>query len=304
MRRDGDRLIEHLSSAKNSVLLCAPFIKVGVMKSLLRHIPESVTLKVITRWVPLEIAVGVSDLEIFDLLQARNQTSLWLYDRLHAKLYMADDRVLAGSANLTATALGWSSKPNLEILTALPNSDEAVKACLAQLAEARPASSEERDKISRLAASVGTPKLGLVDDVEDAHATMLWLPTLAAPAKLYQAYVPQTRDRLTDDVLDAALEDLAALSLPAGLGEAAFRTTVAAALQSMPAIQRLLHDAADDLTDDAAQQLIRDLARDDSLSPEARWLVVREWLTYFLQDNYEIAPQSFVLRRRPGSRRS
>ena len=63
MRRDGDMLVEHLSGARTRVLLCAPFIKAGVLKRLLTVIPASVTLDIVTRWRPEEIAAGVSDLE-------------------------------------------------------------------------------------------------------------------------------------------------------------------------------------------------------------------------------------------------
>ena len=39
------------------------------------------------------------------------------------------------------------------------------------------------------------------------------------------------------------------------------------------------------------------------MSVEAHWQIVREWLTYFLRDKYEIAPQSFITRLRPGASR-
>jgi hypothetical protein len=256
MRRDGDRLLDHLASARQSVTLCAPFIKAGVLSSLLRHIPTETTVKVITRWLPLEVAVGVSDLEIFDIVAARSGASLWLLDRLHAKLYVADGRVLGGSANLTGAALGWSPNPNLELLTELSPSDDAVQCCLAQLEEARPATAEERERVRKLADGTKTPKIALVDDVEPDAEPTLWLPSLGAPAKLYQAYYEPTRGRLPPDVLDAATADLVALDLPTGLSEADFHGAVAQRLIKMPAIQRLLGDAADGLADDTVEGLV------------------------------------------------
>jgi len=303
MRRDGDRLLAHLAGARHHVLLCAPFIKVGVLENLLRAVAAQVAVEVVTRWIPAEVAVRVSDLEVFDLVGGRTGATLRLLDCLHAKLYMADDRILAGSANLTGPALGWSSKPNLELLTELTRTDPAVEACLAQLEEARGATAAERDRVRELAGAIVVPQLDLVADIESATAPSLWLPKLAAPQRLYQAYVARTRDRLTTSVLEAAVDDLAALAIPAGLTESAFKEAVAAAFRGMPAVDRILRAAADDLQDADGIELICEMSIDDGIPPEARWLIVREWLTHFLGDLYEIAPQNFVLRLKPGAGR-
>lgn len=303
MRRDGDRLLAHLGGACSRVLLCAPFIKVGVLNNLLRVVPIHVEIEVVTRWLPAEVAVGVSDLEIFELLGARRGATLKLLDRLHAKIYLSDGNALVGSANLTGPALGWSSKANLELLVELDRADAALQACLSQLNEARIATVAERDRVRELASLLKVPRLDLVADVELATAPGLWLPKLAAPQRLFQAYTPRTRDRLSESVLEAALADLDALAIPSGLTDVAFKSTVAAAFRGMPAINRILRAAAEDLKDAAGIELISDMAIDDGVPPETRWLIVREWLTYFLGDAYEIAPQNFVLRLKPGAGR-
>jgi len=303
MRRDGDRLLSHLASARDEVLLCAPFIKAGVLSNLLRQVDLKVRVRVVTRWLPAEVAVKVSDLEVYDVLAARDGAELHLFDRLHAKLYVADGRVLAGSANLTANALGWSPQPNLELLTELSPSDEAVTACLAELAQARPATEEERDRIRELARAIGAPALNLAEDVELSSAPTLWLPQSGAPNRLFQAYMPRTRERLSASVLETAMADLEALGVPPGLTEPAFVTFVTDAFQRMPAIVCILEAAAGDLTDAGGADIIGQMGLDAELAPETRWLIVREWLTHFLGDRYEIAPQSFVLRLRAGAGR-
>jgi hypothetical protein len=258
---------------------------------------------VVTRWIPAEIAVGVSDLEVFDVVAARNGARLDLLDRLHAKVYVADGVALVGSANLTGAALGWSSKPNLELLTALAVTDEAVRQCLDHLAEARPATIEERDRIRNLAAELNLPDLNFFSDSDTTMPPVLWLPRLAAPARLFQAYIPQTRDRLTTSVLDAALSDLEALGIPDGLPELAFRQAVADAFERMPAVRRLLSAAADDLRDAEGADIIRKIPVARDIEAEQQWLIVREWMTSFLGDRYEIAPASYVVRLKPGAGR-
>lgn len=299
MRRDGDRLVEHLAAAAQNVLICAPFIKTRVLARLLQAIPAPVPVRVVTRWLPAEIAVGISDLETFDVVASRKGAQLDLLDRLHAKVYVADGIALVGSANLTGAALGWSNKPNLELLTTLAATDESICQFLDQLIEARPASIEEQERIRNLASKLDLPKLNLVSDAATTAPAVLWLPRLAAPARLLQAYMPQTRDRLATSVLEAALSDLDALGIPAGLPEQAFRQAVADAFERMPAVQRLLAAAADDLRDADGANIIRQMPVATDLDAEQQWLIVREWMTSFLGDRYEIAPESFIVRLKP-----
>lgn len=303
MRRDGDRLVELLASATQNVLICAPFVKTGVLTRLLQAIPSHVPIRVVTRWLVSEIAVGVSDLEVLDVVAAREGARLDLLDRLHAKIYVADSVALVGSANLTGAALGWSDRPNLELLTTLPTTNEAIRQFFEQLAEARPATIEERDRIRGLADALNVPELNLASDAATTGPAVLWLPRLAAPARLYQAYMPQTRDRLAATVLEAALSDLDSLGIPARLPELAFRQAVADAFERMPAVQRLLAAAADDLRDADGADIIRQMPVASDLDAEQQWLIVREWMTSFLGDRYEIAPASFVVRLKPGAGR-
>ena len=303
MRRDGDLLVEHLSRARTAVLLCAPFIKAGVAKRLLAAIHPDVSVEIVTRWHAEEVAAGVSDLEVFELASGREGTTLRLLDNLHAKLYLSDEKLLAGSANLTATALGWCNDPNLELLVAIPTDNDAVTRCRTGLTAARLATSEERAAIQALVDELHRSPMPESKNVDEALAG-LWLPKLAAPERLFAAYTPSARERLTASAIEAADHDLNALAIPPGLGESAFRTQVADRFSTMPAIVTILAAAQSDLTDASAAGLIQSMAEEPEMTPAMRWQIVREWLTYFLRDKYEIAPQSFVTRLRPGAGRT
>lgn len=304
MRRDGDRLLMHLSSATRSVRLCAPFIKVGVLESLLKEVAADVRIDVVTRWIPSEVALGVSDLEVFDLLGARPKSTLRLLDNLHAKIFVVDDsRVLAGSSNLTAPALGWSARPNVELLASIPWADKDLQACLRDIEAARTATVEERDRVREQAEALAVPELDLPASEPPEGERGIWLPMMGAPGRLYQGYAARLRERLQDEVLQAADQDLAALAIPPGLTEPAFKAAVAHALTAMPGIARILDAAADEVTDEDAVELIRRMRPDDDIDAGVRWRIVRDWLGVFLAHRYELAPQSFVLRPRSGTGR-
>lgn len=302
MRRDGDLLVAHVARAEKNVLLCAPFIKLGVAKRLLAAVGPNVAVEIVTRWHAEEVAAGVSDLAVLDLVSTRPGITMRLLDNLHAKLYAADNQLLAGSANLTATALGWCNDPNLELLMPVPADAEAVLRCRAALAVARLATAEERAAIQAVVDGLERPPLPGSKTVDDDMAGP-WLPKLAAPERLYSAYVPSARDRLTRSAIKAADQDLQALAIAPGLTEPVFRDQVAERFSTMPAVATILTAAQSDLSDVVAVDLIETLVGTSEMSATARWQIVRDWLTYFLRDKYEIAPQSYVTRLRPGAGR-
>ncbi len=300
MRRDGDLLLEHLETAHTKVIICAPFIKAKVLTTLLNRLEDRVSVSIVTRWLPEEVAAGVSDLEVYAIALARKNTTLSLLDHLHAKLYQADQRVLVGSANLTATALGWCSKPNLEILTSVASDDIAVLQCLEEIKSARSATEEEMLRIRLLADQMSTVQSSEAQEVDDSKAKP-WLPQLAAPDRLYAAYVSKSRARLTQPTLEAADADLQALNIPIGLDQTAFHKAVEKTFLAMPSMQQILHAIESDLTDADGESLVTHLLQ--PLQPKLQWIIVRDWITFFLSNRYEIAPQNFIVRQRSKSER-
>ena len=113
----GSRIRALFENTEDDVSIIAPFIKIDALRSLLKVVPSGIHLRCVTRWLPEEVAIGVSDLEILDLLEERGNFSLALVDSLHAKLYIAGDRCLVGSANVTLAGLGeGGDSNNIEIL--------------------------------------------------------------------------------------------------------------------------------------------------------------------------------------------
>lgn len=264
MRRDGDILLAHLSAANGRVVLCAPFIKSDVLERLINVVPTGVSLEVFTRWHPAEVAAGVSDLEVFDLVANRPTSRLRLCDNLHAKLYIRDDELLTGSANLTATALGWCDTPNVELLTTVAISDPQVQQCLESLAGSRDATEDERDRVRVAAEAIMVNRLPLAAEVVDEMAST-WFPRLGVPESLFLAYRSQTRERLSADSLEAADHDLAALDVAPGLDRQAFTVEVGRKFCAMPAMVQILDRAEHDLTDDAAIALIAKISRSPTI---------------------------------------
>jgi hypothetical protein len=306
MLLDGERLRQLIEGAKNEILLCAPFIKADVIEKLFRVIKPEVLVRVVTRWRPEEVVSGVSDLKVFEVCRGRARTELTLLDDLHAKLYLADELGLVGSANLTATALGWAKRNNVEILMPVKRSDPDIQILLRRLESSIPATFAMLSAIEEAAAKLNVQKLRLpeAEDIPESlkdAPLVAWLPRCAAPEKLFKIYQNPNRDDVIEPLRDDGIKDLADLNLPGRLDEARFEKEMVDTLERMPSMAKIIKQVPRQLKDDDAVSLIISLRPDLTKSEaEIQWAVVRDWIGVFFR-KFEVAPEKFVTRIRPGS---
>lgn len=303
MLLDGERLRQLIETAKSEVVLCSPFIKADVLERLLSVVKSNVSVRVITRWRPAEVAAGVSDLSVFELSQSRPHTQLALLNNLHAKMYLADNDGLIGSANLTATALGWVERSNVELLMAARRADPEIAFLLKQLERAETATyaiksqiEEEASKLTKLQ----LPEAKGISELWKSKAVALWLPQCAAPGKLYRVYRDQNNADVIESTRDDALLDLSVLNPPDGLDAEQFKKEIAIALERMPGMQRVIEGVPRQLNDADGGSLMAAIRPDLSEHEAAtQWEIVRDWIREFLSKRFEVAADSYVVRIRP-----
>lgn len=237
----GELLEIMAKTAVRDECLIAPFMKVDTLQRLLSHLPGDLPVRVITRWRPEEIAAGVSDIEVFDVLKARPSADLRLCHELHAKVYRFDDRVAAGSANLTGAGLGWRANANLEYLSEVPREGpatalerEAIERSHIATAELYTAMLDICKLLS--AAQVAKPRPEVPDPAPVRFAE--WLPRTRYPELLERAYRGEW-SKLTEATQEAAAYDLAALQVPEGLTSEQFRAYLGAMLMGHPVVQEI-----------------------------------------------------------------
>jgi hypothetical protein len=300
----GQSLELTLQAARNEVVLAAPFIKYPVVQRLIDTLQPGVHLTIITRWRPIEVAAGVTDLKVLDLVSTRPQSSLAVCDRLHAKYYRADERVLIGSANLTATALGWAPVSNLELLVEVtgvleePRSIEEV-----WLEESVPATEEMRDTVQAAADALALPEPLRRDDrrgdedlgeigagIQVVAPLSSWLPALRHPDSLYDVYANRT-DRLSTDAYALGKTDLATLQVPRGLSAGQLRTYVRARLLQVPLIYRIDDFALVPRRFGEISDLIasRTGGATANRAPDEAWQTLMRWLLYFRPERYRVS---------------
>ncbi len=302
--RPGDALIELLSSAVEPVFFIAPFIKRDAMGQLLDAIPEEIPVTCVTRWRPDEVASGVSDLEVFDLIRARKAGSLLLQPHLHAKLYRVGEHRLLGSANISGRALGWHEPANLEILVPFDGPNEELDRFEQHLfSTVMPANAQVRDAVALAAAAIAAtmprPTWNPTVSAVTVLSSSYWLPTCPRPDLLFRVYTGSIGEMLLANSRVLGENDLAFLEPPPGLSDQNFHAFVGAMLRQVRWIQDLDQLTILGLTDEvAARTIAASLPPEHDFSPEALWNVTKDWLMYFFPNQYDRVPAGEMLRRK------
>jgi len=298
----GEALLDLVATARHEVLLVAPFIKRPTLNRVLRAIAPGVPVLCVTRWEPREIAAGVSDLEIWDVLAARQGTELRLRVGLHAKLYRADGQCLVGSANLTDAALGWSGRPNLELLVPGQADDPEIEQFERELmASSVVADHDVYESVKRAADALRASALQMLGPEVLAEAAPTgggtdvglsgWLPSCRSPDRLFEAYCGRD-DRMLTSAFTDAQRDLAALGVPTGLNRAAFHAYVVAVLEQLPVVRDLdafaeVPRERDEMSGHLAERMGADIV---GASATEAWDTLKLWLLAFFPERYRIKP--------------
>ena len=110
---------------KHSIVVLSPFITTEYLVELFSASRE---LHIVTSWRKDHLASGVSNLDLYEVVRLKKGWTLYINDRLHAKVYCRNfERMLVGSANLTRKGLGDGEDSNIETLVDLPCDPESER---------------------------------------------------------------------------------------------------------------------------------------------------------------------------------
>lgn len=284
-------------SAENELVLVAPFVKARVVKRLLEDVDEFVKVVCVTRWRPEEIAAGVSDLEVWDVIKSRPHSELWLRPDLHAKYYRVENECLIGSANLTETALGWSTSPNLELLVPESRSQDYLitfeEELFQEVIRVDESVFEAVKKVVDLIRSTKPepiPELFEVTSLEEpATSRSQWVPITRTPEHLYKVYSGQV-ENLSTAAHQSAKRDLQVLEIPTGFSKDIFEAYVATALLQMPIIRQIDAFVSEPQRFGAVAALLHTLpcANTSGFDAKLAWQTLMRWLMYFLPSHYNV----------------
>lgn len=301
----GDALLKLVTDAATDLVLVAPYVKKASIERIFAAIPPAVlTVTCVTRWLPEDIAAGVCDLEILEIVTGRRGATLYVHPHLHAKFFRSGQNCLVGSANLTLRGLGWVTPANLELLITLRSDHPGIPEWEAALMQAAiPATSELRDRIAAqaqlLSASFSREAYARTEvgpDTPEPTALGIWIPSCPAPDRLWLVYSERGADTMVTSAFQAAQADLAILSIPTGLSEPMFNAYVAAALRNMSIFKEIERLATAGLTDSQAHELLaQHLGDSQPISHEQNWRTLKAWIAHFFATSYRLQTSQEVL---------
>ena len=255
------------------IIIAAPYFKADTLLRVLSDIDAQMSLVCVTRWQVQDIVVGASDIECRTIVKELGGV-FKLHPTLHAKYYRADDRVFVGSANLTHSALGWSSEPNLEILCTAGEDFDAAAFERQLLDDSREFSDTEFAHWQSLE-SIHVP-------IDKQPQLDTWRPVTRDPTNLLLAYRGLTEEIASSDEQRASLYDLEFLQVPEGLNNQQVTDWVSVCLMASPFVQSVLKAQNVQLS-----EVVRTIAQAYTLSiTDARRSVeaVQIWAAFFISD--------------------
>ena len=293
--KNGDRLLSVFGRAQFSIRIAAPFIKLHSLQRALAGVAEGVTVTCVTRWKPEDIASGMCDPEIFDVLKRRQDAKLFIHSQLHAKFFAADETCLVGSANLTNTAFGWRTPSNFELLVELNSSEsgldhwwnDLLDGCVLATEDMRSALVKQAEVIQASGTQRYRPEAD-PDNIEE------WLPECPRWTGLWEAYVGDD-DRLPTSALQSARSDLAVLNLPLGMSKDSFEIALKGVMRQTRIFQEIEQIARVGLTDLSAYNLLVEQFNVASKDAPRRWQHIKRWLSELYPDEFHLEANEEVL---------
>ena len=225
-----DTLLAHCDGAKK-VTIVAPYIKADTLTRLLNLVSPAVELECFTRWTPQDIFTGSSDTSCRRIIVQRGG-SFQLHNRLHAKYYRFDEKVLVGSANATGSGLNFPQSGNLEILCEPGRSFDSIAFERELRNESRQVSDEEFQLW--LECPVAESSIVPLEYQPSGPTIDSWKPLTRYPEYLWLRHTHQDEHIPIIEQRELARADLSILQVPVGLNESAFNNWIKACLLSAP----------------------------------------------------------------------
>ncbi len=277
----GDRIRSLFAHAPSHATVIAPFIKVNALQSLLNFLPEATHLRCVTRWLHQDIAQGVSDLEVLDLIEDRGNSTLTLVDNLHAKIYIADDICLVGSSNVTMRGFGDVDSGNIEVLVETSLEDAGVAATLSEIATAeRPATRELAEKLRQSVDFLSTRLIRRAERME-------WIQLSFKPEMAFRLYSQFQALQKPDLLVESdriVLEDVFRADLMPDNSERDFVALIREKLMQIPAAKAFLEGTTDELlTFEEMYEYFSQFDFDD-YSDGDLWRAFVNWMAHFYPD--------------------
>jgi hypothetical protein len=231
----------HMATGDRLLLVISPFIGLEALKRFLQSSGTCGSLKVVVRWRPGDLLVGVSDVEIYPYLVERG-IPLYINSDIHLKLYICESNIaFSTSGNLTLRGFGYSDKPNVEVGTFVELTAEDWGMIYGLIAGSRQVDDSIYQQYKAYLANNPNndahvkPYFHLVSDYK--AYTIASLPAVESPRKLAEYYLSPASASHSPEMIRRAVHDLVTFKIPSGLGPADFDKSLGESFARTPFVR-------------------------------------------------------------------
>jgi hypothetical protein len=297
----GNVVQDLLEAESGPVIIVSPFITMSAFQRISEFIEADASISVLTRWIPSEVAVGISDPRIYPIVvNGYPGRSVSILRSLHTKLYMRGERALIGSANLTHPGFGWAFHSNEELLVEVSSNLDALRQIVHRMQQNATVVDQQiyhhimdqSSKIhqwSSIMYDIQATHIG--DEFTNPNASttsrVTWCPKTSQPNTLHRYYQGQT-SHLLAETMKTAPSDIAYLRVPIGLKKSDFENYISDTLAKEKVIT-LFDDAIRHDDPIGTFSELMGMSRD---AAEASFEIVQNWVFKFLGDRYSYRPLS------------
>ena len=233
-----DYVAQKIREKKRLELVIAPYIKRDALKQLLDECEDVSNLKVIVRWDPQDIIVGVSDIEIYEDLKAKG-IPLYRHSSIHLKMLVFNQNwAFHTSGNITQNGLGLSNNPNIEVGAQIqlePKDWVELYKLLEHANLIDDALYEKACEYKKENKSKPAPLPPLdLEPTEDKAFSRFSLPAIQSPEKLYEIYQSPGSFKDDDELFSAFVHDISLYKVASGLTEDQFFEQLRSGFKSHP----------------------------------------------------------------------
>lgn len=233
--RSGDRLF----------WIASPFVKLDALVRLFDSTKPPTGLKLVCRWRPEDFVAGVSDLRVFDYLNAMG-CELYVNKHLHMKLYVFESNIaISTSANLTLRGLGYVDldQANIEVGSDVELSGADWTGLYRVVRGSRLMTPELYARfVDYVNANPPRPQASDVPDLlgPSKKFTLASLPATDSPEELAEFYFHAASFSNITEATRRSLQDLSTFGVPPGLLRAEFDNVLGNAFRESPFVMEFV----------------------------------------------------------------
>ena len=288
----GEKITRLLSGARERIVIVSAFVRGDALSRILSDTNSDVPVTVFARWRLADLVYGASDLSAFDVARERGAT-FRIHSALHAKVFIADNSALVGSANVTLSAFGESENPNTEILVPTPADESCIQSLLKSLLADSMIVDEDYVSLLRnvIQESAGAADEKVFPPLSPESDN--WLPATQIPQDFldFLSFRRESMERLRDDTKALATRDCCALGLSVGvdkhenIAQAIIRCRLFRELRD-----QIVFSNTSGLSDEMAAQFLVKSFHIPQSEAGGQWMIVKAWLRAFLQKEFIVIP--------------